>query len=102
MATLTLPTTEARTRFLSMVKDVDKAFTRYVITHRGRPHAVMMAVDEFEGWLETLEIAHSDSWTRALAKARREESAGRRLSYEAVAAPGLPGPASRRKAAVRR
>lgn len=97
MATLTLPTTEARTRFLFMVKDVDKAFTRYVITHRGRPHAVMMAVDEFEGWLETLEIAHSDSWTRALSRARREERAGRTLSCEAVM-----GPALRRKNAARR
>ncbi|MFA6317676.1 MAG: type II toxin-antitoxin system Phd/YefM family antitoxin [Elusimicrobiota bacterium] len=108
MATRTLPTTEARVKFLSMVKDVDKAFTRYVITHRGRPHAVMMAVDEYEGWLETLEIARSGSWTRALAKAKREDKAGRTLSYEAVVGRpqphGLPAPSrpSRRKVAHRR
>ncbi|MCX5790303.1 MAG: type II toxin-antitoxin system Phd/YefM family antitoxin [Elusimicrobia bacterium] len=102
MATLTLPTTEARSRFLSMVKDVDKAFTRYIITHRGKPHAVMMAVDEYEGWLETLEIAHSDSWTRALSRARCEDEAGRRLSYEAVVGPTTSARAPRRKAAARR
>ncbi|MBI5622235.1 MAG: type II toxin-antitoxin system Phd/YefM family antitoxin [Elusimicrobia bacterium] len=102
MATHTLPTTEARVKFLSMVKDVDKAFTRYVITHRGKPQAVMMAVDEYEGWLETLEIARSASWTRALAKARREERSGRRLSYETVAGSFAPARPSRRKAPTRR
>ena len=85
-----------------MVKDVDKAFTRYVITHRGRPHAVMMAVDEYEGWIETLDIAHSDSWTRALSKARSEDRAGRRLSYEAVVGPTTSARAPRRKTAVAR
>ena len=73
MATLTLPTTEARTRFLSMVKDVDKAFTRYVITHRGKPHAVMMAVDEFEGWLETLDIMSNPEEVTAIQKFSLDE-----------------------------
>jgi prevent-host-death family protein len=84
-----------------MVKDVDKAFTRYVITHRGKPQAVMMAVDEYEGWLETLEIVRSASWTAALAKAAREERAGRRLSYEAVVGPRASSHALRRKTAAR-
>lgn len=85
-----------------MVKDVDKTFTRYVITHRGKPQAVMMAVDEYEGWLETLEIFRSESWTRALSRARREERAGRRLSYEAVVGPTASVRASREKTAARR
>lgn len=84
MATYTLPTTKARGRFLSMVKDAGEAFSRYVITYRGKPEAVMMSAEEFDGWLETLEIAQSPSWKKALAQARREERAGKRLSYEAV------------------
>lgn len=84
MSTHTLPTTEARRKFLSLVKDAGSAFGRYVITYRGKPEAVMMGFEEFEGWLETLEILQSPSWKRALADARREEKAGRRLSYEDV------------------
>ncbi len=84
MASYTLPTTEARSRFLSLVKDAGETFSRYVITHHGKPEAVMMGFDEFEGWLETLEIVQSPSWKKALAKARREDRSGRRLSYEDV------------------
>lgn len=84
MGSYTLPATEARARFLSMVKDAGETFSRYVITHRGKPEAVMMGFDEFEGWLETLEIAQSPTWKRALALAKREDKAGRRLSYANV------------------
>ncbi|MBI4422995.1 MAG: type II toxin-antitoxin system Phd/YefM family antitoxin [Elusimicrobia bacterium] len=84
MSTHALPTTLARKRFLSIVRDAGASYARYVITHRGRPEAVVMSADEFEGWLETLEIAESSSWRKALAKARQEEKAGRRLSFETV------------------
>ncbi len=84
MGSYVLPATKARSRFLSMVKDAGGSFSRYVITHRGKPEAVMMGFDEFEGWLETLEITQSPSWKRALASAKREDRAGRRLSYADV------------------
>lgn len=84
MATYTLPTTQARSRFLSLVKDAGAGFSRYVITYRGKPEAVMMSAEEFDGWLETLEITQSPSWRKALTQARREDRAGERLSYEAV------------------
>lgn len=87
MASYTLPITEARSRFLSLVKDAGEAFSRYVITYRGKPEAVMLGYDEFEGWLETLEISQSPSWKKALAQARREEKSCKRLSLEAVVGP---------------
>jgi len=84
MAVYPLPTTQARKRFLSMVKDAGSSYSQYVITYRGKPEAVLMGYEEFEGWLETLEIAQSPAWKKALAQARKEDRAGRRLSYEAV------------------
>ena len=84
MADYHLPVTEARSRFLSLVKEAGAGFARYVITYRGKPAAVMIGFDEFEGWLETLEIARSPSWRRALAQAAREERSGRRLSLDEV------------------
>lgn len=84
MAQYTLPVTQARGRFLSMVKEAGAAFSRYVITYRGKPEAVMLGYEEFEGWLETLEIAASPSWKKALAQAAREDRAGKRLGFEAV------------------
>ncbi|OGR90251.1 MAG: hypothetical protein A3J74_10360 [Elusimicrobia bacterium RIFCSPHIGHO2_02_FULL_57_9] len=67
-----------------MVRDAGEAFSRYVITYRGRPEAVVMGYEEFEGWLETMEIVSSPVWKRALAAAKREDKAGRRLGYESV------------------
>ena len=67
-----------------MVKDAAEAFSRTVITYRGKPEAVMMAYDEFEGWLETLEIAQDPGWRSALAKAAKENKAGKSLSYKKV------------------
>lgn len=84
MAEYTLPTTEARRRFLSLVKDAGDSFARYVITHRGRPEAVMMSIEEFEGWRETLEMAQSPSWRRAMEQAAREERAAKRLTFESA------------------
>lgn len=84
MATYTIPTTKARIRFLSMVRDSGASFARYVITCRGKPEAVMMSAEEFEGWLETLEIAQSPTWRRALARARREDRKGLRLRFDKV------------------
>ncbi|MBI5200662.1 MAG: type II toxin-antitoxin system Phd/YefM family antitoxin [Elusimicrobia bacterium] len=84
MSTYALASTAARKKFLSIVRDAGATFSRYVITHRGRPEAVVMSAEEFEGWLESLEIAASSSWRKALAQARREEKSGRRLSFESV------------------
>jgi antitoxin YefM len=84
MAQYTLPITEARARFLSMVKEAGDALAQYVITYRGKPQAVMLSFEEFEGWLESLDILQSPSWKRAVAQAAKEEKAGKRLSYEAV------------------
>ncbi len=95
MSDYTLPTTQARRRFLSLVKDAGESFSRYVITYRGRPEAVMMGFDEFEGWLETLEIEQSDTWKKALRQAKKEDAAGRHLSYESVVS--SPRKASRRR-----
>jgi len=86
MADHALPVTKARSKLLSMVRDSGAAFSRYVITHRGKPEAVLMGYEEFEGWLETLEISASPSWKRALAQAAREDRAGKRLGLAEVLA----------------
>lgn len=90
MATYTVASTQARKRFLSIVRDAGTTFARYVITHRGRAEAVVMSAEEFDGWLETLEIAESATWRKALSQARREDRRGKRVSLESLAAPEKP------------
>ncbi|MBI4347018.1 MAG: type II toxin-antitoxin system Phd/YefM family antitoxin [Elusimicrobia bacterium] len=84
MATYTLPSTEARKKLLSIVRDAGERYSRYVITHRGRPQAVVMSAEEYESWLETLEIMSSPSWMKAIAQGEREIKQGKWLSFEEV------------------
>ncbi len=84
MSEKTLSATEAKQKFLEFVRTADKSYTRYIITHRGKGEAVLMSLDEYEGWLETLEIAANPKWREDLRKAEKESKRGKRLSFEQV------------------
>ncbi len=52
----TLPISEARKKIFEIAKEVQKPGNYYTFTEKGRPKAVLMSVEEFESWQETLEI----------------------------------------------
>lgn len=54
--TKTLPISEVKTKLPSLVKGVADRDDEIVITRNGRPAAVLLSVDEYEGLLETLDI----------------------------------------------
>ena len=84
MSTTVLPVTLARKTFLNLIEKVDRSFARYVITKKGEPTALLMSYEEFEGWLETLDILTDPDWVKALTKAEREAKKGKFLSFEKV------------------
>lgn len=55
-AKTTIPITEARKRIFDIVEEVQRPGVYYVLTEKGRPKAVIMSVEEFESWVETLEV----------------------------------------------
>ena len=48
--------TEARKNFFTMLQEIETPGVSIVITHEGYPKGVLMSVEDFEGWMETLEI----------------------------------------------
>ncbi|OGC82030.1 MAG: hypothetical protein A2788_00640 [Candidatus Abawacabacteria bacterium RIFCSPHIGHO2_01_FULL_46_8] len=52
----TLSISEARKRIFEIAKQVQHPNIIYTITEKGSPKVVMMSADEFESWLETLEV----------------------------------------------
>jgi prevent-host-death family protein len=84
MATVVLPVTRGRDRFLKLVRTAQKAFDRYILTKDGAPQAVLMAYDEFEGWLETLDICRSKRVVRAIKRAERDADRGKTRTFEEV------------------
>ncbi|MGH8247679.1 MAG: type II toxin-antitoxin system Phd/YefM family antitoxin, partial [Gammaproteobacteria bacterium] len=53
----TIPLSEARQTLPELVSRTRKFMDRVVITRNGRPEAVLIGVDEYESWIETLELA---------------------------------------------
>ena len=82
MSTKTLPLTEVRDHFTSILRDVSQLYDRCIITKKGRPEAVLMNYEEFEGWLETLEIMSSPKAAKRIREARAKTKEGEVVSFE--------------------
>ncbi len=52
----TLPITEARKTIFDITRDIQRPGRYYTLTDKGRPKAVIMSAQEFESWVETLEV----------------------------------------------
>jgi antitoxin YefM len=82
----TLAFTEARKDLSKIVDEVSSNHEHVVITKQGRPKAVVMSADEFEGWQETLEIMADRKAMAAIGRAERDIKAGRVRSWDKVKA----------------
>ena len=76
--------TDAKKRLLELIRESDESFERYMITRNGEPKAVLMSVDDYEGWIETLEVMSSKDALAEIKKARRELDAGKGVPFEKV------------------
>jgi antitoxin YefM len=70
----TVALTEARDNIKAIVDEVVETGTEYTITRHGKPVAVILAYDEYEALLETLNILGDDETMDAIAEAQDEMS----------------------------
>jgi len=54
--TITLPASQARTNFYSLLDDVTENLKKFIITRKGKAQAVVVPLEEAESWEETMEI----------------------------------------------
>jgi prevent-host-death family protein len=66
--TSTLPANEARTNFYQILDEASQGMRQFVVTLRGKAQAVIMSAEEFEGWVETLEIASNKKLSASIRK----------------------------------
>ena len=67
-------------KFVDMVRETDQAV---IITQRGRPAAVLVSCDNYEGLLATQDEMSYPDWKERLARAEREIAAGKGITLEA-------------------
>ncbi len=80
MSTVTL--SDAKTHLASILADVTQLGERYVITRSGRPAAVLLSVEEYEGLVETLEILADPELSDAIRRGLAETSDHNLVSHE--------------------
>lgn len=76
--------TEAKKRFLELVREADESLERYCISRNGEPKAVLLSIADYEGWIETLEILSSKDALPEIRKARRELEGGKGIPFEKI------------------
>ena len=79
-----IPVTEAKNRLLDLVRDLQATDDIVAITKNGVPAAVLLSVEKFEGFLETIDILSDERAMRSLRRSLREAGAGRWLRHDEV------------------
>ena len=82
MSTINVTLSELRPKIPGLIKRVSKYFDRCIVTRHGKPEAVIMAEDDYESLLETLEILSDSKLVKEIRKAQEELKAGKRISWE--------------------
>lgn len=80
----TIALKEARAKFSTLVDKADRLSERFVVTKNGLPKAVVMGADEFESWVETLELLSNPKAVKALERGLKQAKTGKLRSFERV------------------
>lgn len=80
----TIPISEARTHLPKLVDEVDRRFNRVLLTKSGHGKAVLMSSDEFDDWMETIEVLSNTKTIKALQVAQTDVVSGRTLTHQEV------------------
>ena len=86
----TVPLSEAKTHLARLLADVQRLGEGITITRSGRPAAVVLSVEEYDGLVETLDILAD---TKLMASVRRWPRASWRKSSRWVVASSAPAAA---------
>ena len=82
----TLSLTDARNRFTQLVDDASKTFSRFTITRKGKPEAVLMSKEEYDALIDTIEILANPVTMASIKRAEKDIKAGRVRPLEDVIA----------------
>ncbi len=68
----------------AVIRGLDSKLDRYIVTKRGKPVAVIMNPDDYDGLLETIEILSDKEAVKRIRKAKKEVKEGKTISLEAL------------------
>ena len=69
----TIPANEARSNFYQILNEVGGKWRQFTITLRGKAQAVIMSVEEFASWQETLDIMSDKKLVQSIKRGLRSK-----------------------------
>ena len=60
-----------------IIDEIDEKMDRFIITRRGRPVALMMAIDDYESMLETLDVLSNPALMKRIRASEADITKGR-------------------------
>lgn len=79
-----LSLSEAKARLSQLVAECERDEEELVITRNGRPAAVLLSADEYEGWRETRAIMRNSALMKEIRQGLRQLEKGRHFTFEEV------------------
>ena len=67
-----------------VVDEIDSKMDRFIITKRGKPVAMMMAIDDYESLLETLGILSDAKLMKRIRQAEKDVKGGKVKSLDRI------------------
>ncbi|NNN07020.1 MAG: type II toxin-antitoxin system Phd/YefM family antitoxin [Elusimicrobia bacterium] len=74
-----IPISDLQTKAKKYVDQVRETEQPVVVTQRGRASAVLVSYEAYEGMLATMDEMSYPDWRQRLARAKREEAAGKTI-----------------------
>ncbi len=81
---LSISATKARQSFFKLIENTERPGASITITIDGQPKVVMMSLEDFEGWQETLEVIGDKHLMKGIKQALREIEKGKVISEAKV------------------
>jgi len=78
----TITLKELRPGLPQVIKNIDSKLDRYIVMKRGKPVAMMISPDDYEGLIETIEILSDKGAVKRIKEAKREITEGKTISLE--------------------
>ena len=79
----TLPLSEVKAKLSSIIAKVVRRDDEVIITRNGKPAAVIISAEEYEGWRETQEIKRDPEMMAQIKRSQADFAAGRFKTYTA-------------------
>lgn len=78
----TLQAHEARDNFYQILDETGQGLRQFVVTLRGQAKAVIMSAEEYDGWLETLDVMSDKRLVTDIRRGVKELKTGKGVSWE--------------------